>query len=151
MNPARKRRLYMIVLLVGGVGLAMALMLQAFQENMNLYYEPVRVKAGEAPRDHDFRMGGMVVDGSIHREEGSLTVQFDVTDYQETVTVHYTGILPDLFREGQGIITRGRLNEQGQFYAEEVLAKHDENYMPPEVAASLEAAKQAEEKKGESL
>ena len=140
MTPARKRRLYMILLLVGGVGLAMTLMLKAFQENMNLYYEPVRVKAGEAPVDHDFRMGGMVVEGSVRREEGSLTVMFDVTDYQESVTVHYTGILPDLFRDGQGIITRGRLNNQGQFVADEVLAKHDENYMPPEVAASLEAA-----------
>lgn len=140
MTPARKRRLSMVMLLVCGIGLAMAFMLKAFQENMNLYYEPVRVKAGEAPIDHDFRMGGMVVDGSIRREEGSLTVHFDVTDYQETVTVQYTGILPDLFRDGQGIITRGRLNTDGDFIADEVLAKHDENYMPPEVAESLKAA-----------
>jgi len=140
MTPARKRRLSMVMLLVCGIGLATAFMLKAFQENMNLYYEPVRVKAGEAPIDHDFRMGGMVVDGSIRREEGSLTVHFDVTDYQETVTVQYTGILPDLFRDGQGIITRGRLNTDGDFIADEVLAKHDENYMPPEVAESLKAA-----------
>ncbi len=143
MTPARKRRLYLILLLVGGIGLAVAFMLRAFQENMNLYYEPVKVKAGEAPKNHDFRMGGMVVEGSIRREEGSLTVQFDVTDYQETVTVNYTGILPDLFRDGQGIITRGRLDDQGNFIAEEVLAKHDENYMPPEVAESLKAAEKA--------
>ncbi len=143
MTPLRKRRLYMILLLVGGVGIAATLMLRAFQENMNLYYEPVRIKAGEAPINRDFRMGGMVVEGSIHREEGSLTVQFDVTDYQEVVTVHYTGILPDLFRDGQGIITRGQLDNSGQFVAEEVLAKHDENYMPPEVAASLKAAEEA--------
>ncbi|MCB1757703.1 MAG: cytochrome c maturation protein CcmE [Gammaproteobacteria bacterium] len=143
MTPARKRRLYLIMLLVGGIGIAATFMLWAFQENMNLYYEPVRVKAGDAPTNHDFRMGGMVVDGSIRRDEGSLTVQFDVTDYQETVTVHYTGILPDLFREGQGIITRGQLDDKGDFIAEEVLAKHDENYMPPEVAASLKASEEA--------
>lgn len=145
MTPARKRRLYMVLGILAGTGLAAALIFQALQENMNLYYEPVRVKAGEAPKDHDFRLGGMVVDNSIERDEGSLTVRFDLTDYQEVVTVHYTGILPDLFREGQGIITRGRLNAEGEFVAEEVLAKHDENYMPPEVAASLEAAKTAQQ------
>lgn len=143
MTPARKRRLYMILLLLGGVGLAATLIFQALQENMNLYYEPVRVANGEAPIDHNFRMGGMVVENSIQRDEGSLTVRFGVTDYQETVTVNYTGILPDLFREGQGIITLGKLDSEGNFIAEEVLAKHDENYMPPEVAASLEAAKSA--------
>lgn len=143
MKPARKRRLYLVLLLVGGVGIAAALVFQALQENMNLYYEPVRVARGEAPIGHNFRMGGMVVENSIQRDTGSLTVRFGVTDYQETVTVNYTGILPDLFREGQGIITLGRLDADGNFIAEEVLAKHDENYMPPEVAASLKAAKSA--------
>ena len=140
MTPARKRRLTMVVLLVAGVGVAAGLMAKAFQENMNLYYEPHQVTAGEAPVDHDFRMGGMVVDGSVRREEGSLTVQFDLTDYTDTITVNYTGILPDLFREGQGIITRGRLDQAGSFVADEVLAKHDENYMPAEVADSLKKA-----------
>ena len=140
MTPARKRRLTMVVLLVAGVGVAAGLMAKAFQENMNLYYEPHQVTGGEAPIDHDFRMGGMVVEGSVRREEGSLTVQFDVTDYTDTVTVNYTGILPDLFRDGQGIITRGRLDQGGNFIADEVLAKHDENYMPAEVAESLKKA-----------
>ncbi len=147
MTPARKRRLSMILLLVGGISLSAIFILRAFQENMNLYYEPTRVAAGEAPINHDFRMGGMVVDGSIKREIGSLTVQFDVTDYDKTVTVNYEGILPDLFREGQGIITLGRLNDRGQFIAAEVLAKHDENYMPPEVAASLKSAQKTNDKK----
>lgn len=141
MTPKRKKRLTMVLLLIAGVGLSAFFIFQALQENMNLYYEPHQVKAGEPPKDHDFRMGGMVVDNSVRREEGNLTVQFDLTDYKDTVTVHYTGILPDLFREGQGIITRGQLNQDGEFIAEEVLAKHDENYMPPEVAASLEANK----------
>ncbi len=141
MTPARKRRLTMILLLIGGVGLAAALVLKAFQENMNLYYEPSRVNAGEAPINHNFRMGGMVKEGSLTRDKGSLTVQFDVTDYNESVTVFYEGILPDLFREGQGIITLGKLNNEGQFIASEVLAKHDENYMPPEVADCMARSK----------
>ena len=92
--------------------------------------------AGEAPKDHTFRIGGMVVDGSVQREIGELQVRFGLTDYQKTVTVTYDGILPDLFREGQGVVALGKLKD-GVFVAEEVLAKHDENYMPPEVAASL--------------
>lgn len=151
MNPKRKKRLYLIVLLVTGVSISAFLMFKAFQENMNLYYEPVRVAAGEAPKDHDFRMGGMVVKDSVRRNDGSLEVMFDVTDYKGTVTVYYNGILPDLFRDGQGIITRGRLDKEGKFIAEEVLAKHDENYMPPEVAESLKQAEaSAETKSAES-
>ncbi len=151
MTPARKRRLTMILLLVGGIALASTFILKAFQENMNLYYEPSRVNAGDAPIEHNFRMGGIVKEGSIKREKGNLTVQFDVTDYSESVTVYYEGILPDLFREGQGIITLGQLNNDGRFIASEVLAKHDENYMPPEVAESLAAAKaKADEKSKEA-
>lgn len=137
MNPVRKKRLYLILAILVGVGLAVALVLQAFKQNMMFYYDPTQIKAGEAPTNRDIRIGGMVVDGSVKRTEGDLTVQFDLTDYKESITVHYSGILPDLFREGQGIVGRGRLQSDGSVIAEEVLAKHDENYMPPEVADSL--------------
>ena len=143
MNPVRKKRLYLILLIVLGVGAATALILQAFEENMMFYYSPTQIKSGEAPTNHVIRIGGMVVDGSVQRESGSLTVEFDLTDYAETVHVKFTGILPDLFREGQGIIGRGQLQSDGSIIAEDVLAKHDENYMPPEVADSLEKAKAA--------
>jgi len=120
MNPARKKRLSLILFLVGGIGLSAVFVLNAFDENMNLYYDPTQVMAGEAPVDHTFRLGGMVKDGSFNREKGSLMSTFDVTDYQKVVTVHYEGILPDLFREGQGIITLGKLNAEGTFIASEV-------------------------------
>ena len=137
MTPVRKKRLTLILMLIAGIGLSTTLVLKAFDENMNLYYDPTQVMAGEPPIDHDFRLGGMVKEGTFTREKGSLMAQFDVTDYKESVTVYYEGILPDLFREGQGIITMGQLNKDGDFIASEVLAKHDENYMPPEVADSL--------------
>jgi cytochrome c-type biogenesis protein CcmE len=101
------------------------------------------VKAGEAPQTHSFRVGGLVVDGSVKRAPDSLTVQFDVTDNEESMTIEYTGILPDLFREGQGIVAMGSFTTGGRFVADEVLAKHDENYMPPEVADALKAAESA--------
>jgi cytochrome c-type biogenesis protein CcmE len=106
------------------------------------YYPPSEVVAGKAPNDHPFRMGGLVTEGSVQRLENGLTVRFDITDNQDNVTVEYTGILPDLFREGQGIISMGRLRNDGVFVADEVLAKHDENYMPPEVADTLKTAHQ---------
>lgn len=137
MTPVRKKRLLLILALVAGVGIALALVLQAFNQNMMFYYAPKEIKAGKAPANHDFRVGGLVVKGSMQRDKQSLEVRFDVTDMTETVTVSYTGILPDLFREGQGIIARGKLLPDGVIEASEVLAKHDENYMPPEVAASL--------------
>lgn len=142
MNPVRKKRLYLILAVLVGVGIAVTLVLQAFQQNMMFYYDPTQIKAGEAPTNRDIRIGGMVVDGSIKREENDLTVHFDLTDYKESVTVTYTGILPDLFREGQGIVGRGRIQDDGSIIAEEVLAKHDENYMPPEVADSLKGMPQ---------
>jgi cytochrome c-type biogenesis protein CcmE len=136
MNPKRKQRLILISAMVIGVVVAVSLILLALNENINHYFDPTQVVAGEAPQDHTFRIGGMVVDGSVQREIGELQVRFGLTDYQKTVTVTYDGILPDLFREGQGVVALGKL--QGEvFVAEEVLAKHDENYMPPEVAASL--------------
>ena len=137
MTPARKKRLLLVVLMVIGVAVATGLAINAFNENLMFYYPPSEVVAGKAPAGHPFRMGGLVTQGSIRRLPNGLTVQFDITDTQQTVTVEYTGILPDLFREGQGIISLGRLRDDGVFVAEEVLAKHDENYMPPEVADTL--------------
>jgi len=145
MTPVRKRRLMMVGFLVVGVALATTIALQALNDNLNVFYTATQVHAGEAPKDRNIRLGGMVVEGSLKRSSSGneLTVKFDVTDTQETVTVAYSGILPDLFKEGRGIITTGRINEQGMFVAEEVLAKHDENYMSPEVADSIEKAKKA--------
>jgi cytochrome c-type biogenesis protein CcmE len=137
MNPKRKKRLALVLLVVLGVGTAVALALNAFQENLLFFYSPRDVVAGKVPDDHAFRIGGLVTAGSVKRQPDGLTVQFDVTDMDETVAVRYTGILPDLFREGQGIVALGRLGPNGVFVAEEVLAKHDENYMPPEVAEAL--------------
>jgi cytochrome c-type biogenesis protein CcmE len=120
-----------------GVGIATAFALQAFQKNLLYYYSPTQIHAGEAPDSRTFRVGGLVENGSLQREPGSLEVRFTLTDFSNTVGVSYTGVLPDLFREGQGIIARGKLRDDGVFVAEEVLAKHDENYMPPEVKDSL--------------
>jgi cytochrome c-type biogenesis protein CcmE len=124
------------VILLGVAG-AVAFALTAFQENLLYYYSPSDVAAGKAPAERTFRVGGMVPEGSFKRAQGSLEAKFVLTDFQHQVTVSYTGVLPDLFREGQGVIARGRLDPNGLFVAEEVLAKHDENYMPPEVAESL--------------
>ena len=134
MTPARKKRLALIVLMVAGVSVGVGFALNSLNQNIMFFLTPSEVLAGEAPRNRLFRVGGMVVDGSVSRPGDGLTVHFDLTDNERQVTVRYTGILPDLFREGQGIIANGRLNENGQFVAEEVLAKHDENYMPPELA-----------------
>ncbi|MGR9107244.1 MAG: cytochrome c maturation protein CcmE [Gammaproteobacteria bacterium] len=137
MKPIRKQRLYLILLMVAAVALAVGLGLKAFNENLMFFFSPSQVIAGEAPLDHPFRLGGMVVDGSVKRPGGELLVRFDLTDFDKVVSVEYTGILPDLFREGQGIVSKGRLRADGVFVADEVLAKHDENYMPPEVAGTL--------------
>jgi cytochrome c-type biogenesis protein CcmE len=125
-----------VVAIVAGVGIATAFALKAFNQNLLYYYSPTQVHAGEAPESRSIRVGGLVENGSVQRAPGSLEVTFTLTDYQQTVPVSYTGVLPDLFREGQGIIARGKF-DSGRFVAEEVLAKHDENYMPPEVADSL--------------
>jgi len=137
MKPKRRQRLVLVGLLVAGVGIAVGLALLALQENINLFFSPSQVVAGEAPVGSPFRLGGMVVDGSVSRADQSLEIRFDLTDTANTVTVAYTGILPDLFREGQGIVAQGSVNDNGLFTATQVLAKHDENYMAPEVAASL--------------
>ena len=137
MKPARKQRLLLIALMVIGAGLAAAFALKSFNDNLMYFFSTTDVVAGKAPDNALFRLGGMVVKGSVYRPDDGLMVRFKLTDFNKEVTVEYTGILPDLFREGQGIVAHGRLNPQGVFIAEEVLAKHDENYMPPEVAGSL--------------
>ena len=137
MTPARKKRFALIALMLAGVALGVGLALKSLNQNIMFFFSPSEVMAGDAPRNKLFRIGGMVVDGSVGRPGDGLTVQFDLTDNQQNVTVRYTGILPDLFREGQGIIANGQLDDQGRFIAEEVLAKHDENYMPPEIAEAM--------------
>jgi cytochrome c-type biogenesis protein CcmE len=131
-----------VSLILAGVGLAAFFGLTAFQKNLLYFLTPSQVAQGEAPKGHSFRIGGLVVKGTVRRAPDTLEVHFDLTDGNRTVGVSYTGILPDLFREGQGIIAIGKLSETGVFEASEVLAKHDENYMPPEVAESLKATGQ---------
>lgn len=133
----RRRRMMLVGLIVLGVGAAAAFALTAFQENLLYFYSPSDVTAGKAPADKSFRLGGMVPEGSFKRAPGSMEATFVLTDYGSNITVKYTGVLPDLFREGQGVVARGRLASDGVFIAEEVLAKHDENYMPPDVADAL--------------
>jgi len=139
MRP-RRQRLVLIGLVVAGVALSAGLALRAFQENLLFFFSPTQVAEGEAPTTRAFRLGGMVVEESIVREPGSLTMSFVLTDYVHSMPVSYTGVLPDLFGEGQGVVARGRLAPDGNFVADEVLAKHDENYMSPEVADALAAA-----------
>jgi len=145
MTPVRRQRLILILLMVAGVATAATFALRAFNENLMYFFSTTEVAEGKAPKDAKFRLGGMVVNGSISRPNKDILVRFDLTDYGKQVTVEYSGILPDLFREGQGIVANGRLNEKGVFVAEEVLAKHDENYMPPEVAESLKKTESQEQ------
>ena len=140
MNPKRKQRLIIVLGIVAGVSVAATFMGVALQENINLYFSPTDIAAGKAPLNRRIRVGGLVVAGSLKRGE-QLDVTFDVTDRVASLTIRYDGILPDLFREGQGIIANGKLTESGIVVADEVLAKHDEEYMPPEVQDSLDKAK----------
>ena len=139
MTPVRKRRLVLALLLLAAAGIAGSLVALALQRNVTYLHTPSEVEAGTAPKA-TFRLGGVVTEGSVQRTEGTLDVRFSVTDRVHTVPVRYSGILPDLFREGQSIIARGKL-EGGEFHAEEILAKHDETYMPPEVKAAMDKAK----------
>ena len=136
MTP-RQRRMTLVLGIVAGVGIAGALALSAFRSNVTFYFDPTKVAAGEVKPGEHFRLGGMVTKGSVKREPGSLEVHFVVTDFEHNVPVSYTGVLPDLFREGTGVVANGHLDNRGTFVADEVLAKHDEKYMPPEVAKSL--------------
>jgi len=143
MKPQRRNRLLLILGLVGGLGLALTFVLKALNSNINLFYTPVQVIAGEVPMGARVRAGGMVEAGSIRRSDGSLEVAFIVSDLAGAAfEIRYTGILPDLFREGQGVVATGTLSQDGVFLAEEILAKHDEKYMPPEVAMALDATRQ---------
>lgn len=143
---ARNKRLAMVAVGIVGLGLAATLIFSALNQGMSFYYSPTQVQNKEAPADRSFRLGGMVKTGSLTRENDGLTVHFVVTDNAEEVSVTYKGILPDLFQEGQGVVAQGKLGGRG-FVATEVLAKHDENYMPPEVAEMMEKGKQAQEAK----
>lgn len=141
MHPLRKQRLMVVLFIVVAAGLAVALLGYALRQNINLFYPPSAIAAGDAPVGRDIRAGGMVLEGSIQRAPDSLAVSFIVTDYQANVPVTYTGILPDLFSEGEGVVVAGQLDGQGIFRASQVLAKHDENYMPPEVSEALKNAR----------
>jgi len=136
----RTRRGLWIAAGLAGLGVAATLVLNAFQSNLVFFLTPTQVAANEAPRDRSFRIGGLVEAGSVVRDKDALTVRFRVTDTARTIPVTYTGILPDLFREGKGVVAQGRIGTDGVFKASEVLAKHDENYMPPEAAEALKKA-----------
>ncbi|UTW07341.1 cytochrome c maturation protein CcmE [Pseudomonas benzenivorans] len=138
MNPVRKKRLFIVLAILAGFGVAVALALTALQQNINLFYSPTQIANGEAPQGTRIRAGGLVEEGSVQRSADSLETAFVVTDGAKSVTIRYSGILPDLFREGQGIVAMGKLGADGVLVADEVLAKHDENYMPPEVMQALE-------------
>ena len=142
---ARHKRGAIILIGLIGVGAIAALVLNALQSNINLFFSPSEVAAHKAPQDRTFRLGGLVEEGSVQRQPDGVTVHFGVTDNIETIRVAYTGILPDLFREGEGVVAQGKLGPDGLFHADEVLAKHDETYMPPEVADALEDAQATKE------
>ena len=146
MHPKRKQRLAIVLSIVIGASAAAGLLFFALSDNLNLFYPPAYIVAGKAPEGKRIRAGGMVKKDSLSRINDSLTVQFVVTDYAANVTVQFTGILPDLFKEGQGVVVAGMLDEHGVFQADEVLAKHDENYMPPEVSDALEKSSKQTEK-----
>jgi cytochrome c-type biogenesis protein CcmE len=148
MNPKRKSRLYLALFLLVAVAGTTAALMVAMEENINMFYPPDQVVDGTAPLERTIRAGGMVKDGSVSRDPESLQVEFTITDHMGSdFIVSFTGILPDLFREGQGIIVQGELDQQGKFMAREVLAKHDENYMPPELMDMVaESGKSAEAK-----
>lgn len=150
MHPVRKKRLLVITAIVLILSAAVGLVMYALQQNINLFFSPSQIAMGEAPRNAIIRAGGMVVKGSVKRNSDTLAVAFDVTDFQYKVTIEYRGILPDLFREGQGIVAQGKLNNDGVFEATEVLAKHDEKYMPPEITEALENAQRSTGESSES-
>ena len=140
MHPVRKQRLYLVLFIALFSTVAVGLVVYALRGNINLFYPPADVAAGMAPVGQPIRVGGMVMEDSVQRAEDSLDIRFKLTDYQEAVDVVYVGILPDLFAEGQGAVASGLLNDDGVLEATEILAKHDENYMPPEVTYALESS-----------
>ena len=150
MKPRTKR-----ALAIGGgvatLGVVAALVLNAFQSNLVFFFSPTQVAAKEAPIDRSFRVGGLVEEGSVQRDASGLTVRFVVTDMAKTVPVTYTGLLPDLFKEGKGVVAQGKLGTDGVFRAEQVLAKHDENYMPPEAAEAVKRAHETARKTSQTV
>ncbi|SEM18562.1 cytochrome c maturation protein CcmE [Halomonas daqiaonensis] len=145
MRAKRKQKLFVVLGLVSLAAIAVGLTLYALRSNINLFFSPVQIAAGDAPLERQIRAGGMVKAGSVDRDKQSLEVTFTVTDYVDELEVRYSGILPDLFREGQGVVVVGQLQQGGWLRADQVLARHDENYMPPEVAQALEEAGYAPE------
>jgi cytochrome c-type biogenesis protein CcmE len=150
MKP-RHKKLALIAAGLAALAAATALVLNAFESNLVFFFTPTQVAKGEAPMDRTFRIGGMVEEGSLRREPDGLTVSFVITDRLNRLPVTYKGILPDLFKEGKGAVVQGRLKADGLFVADQVLAKHDENYMPPEAAHSLEEARKAAAQTGKTL
>lgn len=140
MNPIRKKRLIVVMVIASGTATVIGLMLVALSENINLFFTPSQISSGEAPIGKRIRIGGLVLADSVRRIGDGLLVEFVVTDNVKQVQVHFKGILPDLFREGQGIVVNGKLSERGIVVADEVLAKHDENYMPPEAMEAIQKA-----------
>ena len=143
MKP-RHKKLTIIIASVAALGLSATLVLDAFQSNLVFFFSPTQVAANEAPQGKSFRIGGLVEEGSVKRQSDGVTVSFVVTDTAKVIPVLYTGILPDLFKEGKGVVAQGKLSADGVFRADEVLAKHDENYMPPEAAEALEQASKSQ-------
>jgi cytochrome c-type biogenesis protein CcmE len=141
----RHKRIAFIVAGLSGLGIAAALVLSAFQKNLVFFFSPSQVVAKEAPVNRTFRVGGLVQEGTLKRDNDGLTVRFAVTDTAQSIPVVYKGILPDLFKEGRGCVAQGHVGSDGVFYAESVLAKHDENYMPPEAGQAIDAAKHERE------
>jgi cytochrome c-type biogenesis protein CcmE len=150
MKPRQKRTAFVVGALAA-LGIAAAFVLNAFQSNLVFFFSPSQVASKEAPVGRAFRIGGMVENGSLKRESDGLTVHFTVTDTAKTIPVVYKGILPDLFKEGKGVVAQGRLTDDGTFLAEEVLAKHDENYMPPAAADALKHARETNAKISKSV
>ncbi len=147
----RHKRLSFLLLGLAALGVAAVFVFNAFNSNLVFFFSPSQVAAKEAPIGRSFRIGGMVETGSLKRESNGLTVNFVVTDTAKTIPVVYTGILPDLFKEGKGVVAQGKLTNDGVFHADEVLAKHDENYMPPEAAEALKNAKKTNEQISKSV
>ncbi len=141
---SRHKKLILIAVVVVALGAVAALVLNAFRSNLVFFFSPTQVVNGEAPHDRSFRIGGLVEEGSLRREKDGVTAHFRITDTAQTLSVTYTGLLPDLFKEGKGVVAEGRLSSDGVFVAQQVLAKHDENYMPPEAASALEQAQKAQ-------
>lgn len=151
MHPVRKQRLIMVLFIVIFSSIAIGLIVYALRENLNLFYPPAKIVSGEVPHNVRIRGGGCVKPGSVQRSDHNLDVKFVITDGAADVTVKYSGILPDLFAEGEAAVINGKINDQGEFEASEVLAKHDENYIPPEVAEGMKQAGGEHQKTCESL